>query len=68
MHLYYIVLNLQCLLDKASDWSFDVFCLNDSSDGRPLFQMILKLFQEHNLMDHFSLDIVKLMKFASKLY
>ncbi|XP_067931946.1 high affinity 3',5'-cyclic-AMP phosphodiesterase 7A-like [Watersipora subatra] len=54
----------KCLLDKVSDWSFDVFCLNESSDGRPLFHMILKLFQKHNLMQEFGLDIVKLMKFA----
>lgn len=59
-------LYFQCLLDRAGDWSFDVFSLDHSSNGRPLFYMILKLFQEHNLVKHFNLDIVKLMKFASE--
>lgn len=52
----------------ASGWSFDVFSLNESSEKRPLFYMVMKLFQEHNLMEHFHLDIVNLMQFASKYF
>lgn len=65
--LHSLLLFLQCLLNGMSNWSFDVFSLDKLSRGRPVVHMVLKLFEEHNLMEHFSLDIVKLMRFASKL-
>jgi len=55
------------MLEKISDWSFDVFALDKASNGRALFHVVLKLFQRHNLIEKFNLDMIKLMKFASKL-
>ncbi|XP_067929657.1 high affinity 3',5'-cyclic-AMP phosphodiesterase 7A-like [Watersipora subatra] len=54
----------KCILSKISDWSFDVIALEKASNGRALFHVIIKLFQHHNLINHFRLDVVKLMTFA----
>jgi len=34
--------------------------------GRPLFYLLLRLFNDHNLIQQFELDITKLMHLLSK--
>ncbi len=59
-------LSFQCLLSTVGNWDFNIFNLDKLTNGRALFHMGLHLFQEHNLIDTFQLDIVKLMRCFSK--
>ncbi|XP_064604832.1 high affinity 3',5'-cyclic-AMP phosphodiesterase 7A-like isoform X2 [Liolophura sinensis] len=52
----------QCLLSCAGDWTFDVFQLDRVTGGRSLLHVALHVFQEHDLIRTFQLDIVKLMR------
>jgi len=54
----------KCLLEKISDWSFDVFALEKASNGKALYHVTLDLFKHHNLISHFRLDMAKLSAFA----
>eukprot|EP00741_Cyanophora_paradoxa_P004409 tig00000802_g4280.t1 len=41
------------LFDTVDDWDFDVFALNDLTNGRPLFALMYMLFLKHDLMKKF---------------
>lgn len=55
----------KCVLSRVSDWCFNVFTLDKSTNGRSLFHVTMEVFKLHGLIDYFQLDIVKLMKFAT---
>ncbi|XP_078700678.1 high affinity 3',5'-cyclic-AMP phosphodiesterase 7A-like isoform X1 [Branchiostoma floridae x Branchiostoma belcheri] len=53
------------LLTTVTDWDFDIFMLDKLTNGRSLFHLSIHLFQHHNLIQTFNLDIVKLTQFLS---
>ncbi|XP_066273557.1 high affinity 3',5'-cyclic-AMP phosphodiesterase 7A-like isoform X1 [Branchiostoma lanceolatum] len=53
------------LLTTVTDWDFDIFMLDKLTNGRSLFHLSIHLFQHHNLIQTFNLDIVKLTQFIS---
>mmetsp|Transcript_19671 Transcript_19671/g.40067 ORF Transcript_19671/g.40067 Transcript_19671/m.40067 type:complete len:698 (+) Transcript_19671:290-2383(+) len=52
----------QCL-ERANDWSFNVFDLEREADGLPLQVLSWHVFLKHNLIEEFNLDHVKLVNF-----
>ena len=58
-------IQLHYLVQSANNWDFNVFALNRVTSGRPLFNLGLILFQKHNLVKEFDLDIMRLMRFLS---
>ncbi|KAI0209156.1 High affinity cAMP-specific 3',5'-cyclic phosphodiesterase 7A [Lamellibrachia satsuma] len=55
----------ECLLSTVGNWTFNIFNLDKLTNGRSLFHISLHIFQEHNLIQTFNLDIVKLMRCVS---
>ncbi|XP_077991487.1 uncharacterized protein LOC144445719 [Glandiceps talaboti] len=52
----------QCVLSHIGNWDWDVFYLNQLTNGRSLFYVSLYLFHEYNLIEYFQLDMIRLMK------
>mmetsp|Transcript_7839 Transcript_7839/g.18477 ORF Transcript_7839/g.18477 Transcript_7839/m.18477 type:complete len:700 (+) Transcript_7839:296-2395(+) len=52
----------QCL-EKANDWTFNVFELEKEAEGLPLQVLSWHVFLKHNLIEEFNLDHVKLVNF-----
>mmetsp|Transcript_55027 Transcript_55027/g.129775 ORF Transcript_55027/g.129775 Transcript_55027/m.129775 type:complete len:703 (+) Transcript_55027:274-2382(+) len=58
---------LRSCLDKADDWAFDVFELEHETDGLPLQVLSWHVFLQHNLIEEFNLDHVKLVNFLRQI-
>jgi hypothetical protein len=54
---------VQLLLGKVFSWNFNIFHLDTLTFGRPLLCLCLHLFNKHNLLRQFTLDINRLSHF-----
>eukprot|EP00761_Pharyngomonas_kirbyi_P014183 gb/GECH01014213.1/.p1 GENE.gb/GECH01014213.1/~~gb/GECH01014213.1/.p1 ORF type:complete len:639 (+),score=144.73 gb/GECH01014213.1/:1-1917(+) len=59
--------DLEQCLNKIDDWDFNVFELNELSDGQPLQYVALALFDKYKLMEEFKIDHEKLFPLLEKL-
>ncbi|XP_066905284.1 uncharacterized protein [Halyomorpha halys] len=55
--------NVQCVLERVWQWPFNAFTLDTATGGRSLPVLCVHLFHWYGLMDHFSLDVVRIWKF-----
>ncbi|XP_066996585.2 uncharacterized protein [Anabrus simplex] len=53
---------VQCVLDRVWQWPFNAFTLDTATGGRSLPVLCVHLFHWYGLMDHFSLDVVRVWK------
>ncbi|XP_047116582.1 cAMP-specific 3',5'-cyclic phosphodiesterase 4A-like isoform X3 [Schistocerca piceifrons] len=53
---------VQCVLDRVSQWPFNAFTLDTVTGGRSLPVLCVHLFHWYGLMEHFNLDVVRIWK------
>ncbi|XP_046674950.1 cAMP-specific 3',5'-cyclic phosphodiesterase 7B-like isoform X2 [Homalodisca vitripennis] len=56
---------VQCVLDRVWQWPFNAFTLDNVTGGRSLPVLCVHLFHWYGLMEHFSLDAVRVWKLFS---
>ncbi|XP_055624861.1 uncharacterized protein LOC129767730 [Toxorhynchites rutilus septentrionalis] len=56
---------VQCILDRVSNWRFNAFTLETVTGGRSLPVLCVHLFHWYGLLDHFNLDVVRVWKLFS---
>ncbi|ESN96772.1 hypothetical protein HELRODRAFT_107672 [Helobdella robusta] len=60
-------MNINKILQHASDWSFDIFRLADVTNDRPLLILTSYLFQKHNLLKALNISSTLLHNFINSV-
>nr|XP_033790402.1 high affinity cAMP-specific 3',5'-cyclic phosphodiesterase 7A isoform X2 [Geotrypetes seraphini] len=53
----------KCMLEKVGNWNFDIFLFDRLTNGNSLVNLTFHLLNQHGLIEHFNLDMVKLRRF-----
>uniref|UniRef100_A0A8D8SCE0 Phosphodiesterase n=2 Tax=Cacopsylla melanoneura TaxID=428564 RepID=A0A8D8SCE0_9HEMI len=56
---------VECVLERVWKWPFNAFTLDNATGGRSLPVLCVHLFHWYGLMEHFSLDVVRVWKLFS---